>query len=355
MLLATRWSLKTGKRHQQAVTNPTVSLVKYKNGAAEGSGLNLRPISSAAPFESFFSDVSLYGQFRSGELRFSMNDDASVGQSFSRQGHIVRTYRDASWWLKLDRAEKHLVELNDAIAAYESRRLHEVSKRVESKRKPNEWVYRLAIRGNLDDRWAIIAGDYLSCVRAALDHMMVALQPPKYRRDLIYFPISECNPWERVKGGRAYVTRDPSSRRAFLTALEHVKPDAAAFIKGVQPYQHGSRTSEHVLLTLRRLNNADKHRKLLVQEHGLTEGVRRFLLPPNRTRVQDVFNIAAGHALADGAEIHRLPFEVDMKVHGTAKVAIGSSAEHVCELRDTFEALFQFVSITIATLELWVS
>jgi hypothetical protein len=69
-----------------------------------------------------------------------MNDDASVGQSFSRQGHIVRTYRDASWWLKLDRAEKHLVELNDAIAAYESRRLHEVSKRVESKRKPNEWL-----------------------------------------------------------------------------------------------------------------------------------------------------------------------------------------------------------------------
>lgn len=284
-----------------------------------------------------------------------MSDAAPAGLSISLQEHIVRTYPDASWWLKLDRAERHLVELKDAIAAYESHRLHDVSKRVESKRKPNEWVYRLAIRGNLDDRWAVIAGDYLFCIRAALDHMMVALQPPRYRRDLIYFPISETDPWERVKGGRAFVNRDPSSRRTFRIALEHVKPDVAAFIIRAQPYQHGPRASEHVLLTLRRLNNADKHRKLLVQKHGLTDGVRRFLLPPNKTRVQDVFSIPAGRALADGAEIHRLPFEVDMKVFGTAKIAIGSSSEHVCELRDTFEALFQFVSITIAALELSVS
>src|SRR5271155_2160247 len=106
-----------------------------------------------------------------------MNDD-SVGLSISPQGHIVRTYPDASWWLKLDRAEKHLLELKGAIADYESQRLHDVSRRVESKRKPDEWVYRLVIRGNLDDRWAVIAGDYLFCVRAALDHIMVALQPP---------------------------------------------------------------------------------------------------------------------------------------------------------------------------------
>jgi hypothetical protein len=100
--------------------------------------------------------------------------------------------------MKLDRAKKHLNEFKTAIAPFTAGRKHLVVGRVESKQKPVEWVYRVYITGSPDPDWAIPVGDFLFDLRSALDHMAVALNGPKMKNKLIYYPIFAEDPWRRT-------------------------------------------------------------------------------------------------------------------------------------------------------------
>jgi hypothetical protein len=159
--------------------------------------------------------------------------------------------------------------LKAAVAPYIAIREHIVIERHEPKNQPDErWVYCAHIYGTPDQGWALIAGDILFDLRCALDHMTVALNPPK-NKSKVYFPIIHEDPWARESGTRRYAQRDPSTRRNFHRWTRDMNPAAAAHIKSVQPYHDPSRLDEHVAYTLSRFHNADKHRQELVQIRGL--------------------------------------------------------------------------------------
>lgn len=64
-----------------------------------------------------------------------------------------------SWWRKYDRAEQHLNEFKTAISEFTAGRKHAVTRCVETKKKPREWVYRVKINGAVEPGWCLPVGD----------------------------------------------------------------------------------------------------------------------------------------------------------------------------------------------------
>lgn len=264
----------------------------------------------------------------------------------------MRRFPDASWWMKRDRAEHHLEELETAIGPYVAIREHVVSEREEPKNDPNQrWVYSASVDGVPDPAWAYIAGDILFNLRCSLDHMAVALNPRKYQGDLIYFPILDEDPWAREPGTRRYIQRDPTARRDFRRSTEHMNVTAAAYIKSIQPYHHSTRLHDHVARNLRRFNNADKHRKELVQITGLvphlvelTDSVGNLIIQPAR--------MMPPHEMQpNGAVILTLPRKVKVKFLGTALIGIGNSVASCYEIPGVLEGMFLWVDKVLSELE----
>lgn len=265
---------------------------------------------------------------------------------------MSRLHPDASWWLKLNRAQKHLDEYKGAIAQYTAGRKHPVIARVESKQQPR-WVYRVEPETEPDPAWAVPIGDFLFNCRAALDHMAVALNPPKMKNKLIYFPILIADPWRRVEGSRRYVEPDPANRRNFAHWTKRMPEEARAFIKRIQPYamakEQGGDPEDHVLVILKRLNDTDKHRHLLVSRAGVDGG--RLLEPrPDGTVQEWIFVAPFGRAAEHGAVVLRLPYKVDVDFMGSITVGLGRTLDRIQESK-TFDSIYGFVERTLMFLE----
>jgi hypothetical protein len=103
-------------------------------------------------------------------------------------------------------------------------------------------------------RWALIAGDALCNYRSALDHLVHELAvvntrknpPPRWRQ--LAFPIT-----------KSAADFQECVKRGHLSGLSDV---AIALIKETQPYHRPSDHRGDLLLRLKQLNNADKHRIL---------------------------------------------------------------------------------------------
>jgi len=238
--------------------------------------------------------------------------------------------RQESWWLKLDRAEKHFQELKFEVERYKESHPYEAVRIVggpKCKEHPtgNCWRYRLKITRQLEPMGAVILGDVLYNARSALDHLAVSLVPST-RRSHASFPIRLEDPF--AKGS------DPEGRRSFGTAIEGMPTEAVAVIKAVQPYWRSPEAAPwNVLALLSRFENADKHRQLILLTPKLRDVVTTLSLkgiprlsqsPPTPPGV--------GFGLADdGAQIgHFVLFgptpprdsEADVSVSGTPVVAI---------------------------------
>lgn len=155
--------------------------------------------------------------------------------------------------LKLARAERHIDELRREIKAFMAREPHPHGFRVEfevAADQTREYVVYAIIRSDPPFEWALIVGDAINNIRAALDHLVWTITPVKVRREFrnkIEFPIYTC-------------------RKAFVKhaapKLEGLSPKHRALIENVQPY-HGADPHIEPLEVLRRLSNTDKHRLLV--------------------------------------------------------------------------------------------
>jgi hypothetical protein len=235
-----------------------------------------------------------------------------------------------SFDLKLDRAERHLNELKQVMGPFTARRQHLVSKREESHGKASQWVHRVYVVGEPEQRWSILAGDFLFNVRSALDHIAVAINPPALRSE-VSFPILTNDPFRRDPNTRKYLQRDPSSRRNFKRVTDSVDPAARDVIKAAQPFVVTDRVDNYVLTQLSRLNNADKHRRLVVVAHGFREGVI-YSRWPDGIVTDTRLNITTGHAIAHGAAINDslgfvIPADMEMELIGTAVIAFGNGTQ----------------------------
>jgi hypothetical protein len=180
-----------------------------------------------------------------------------------------------SWTLKVERADHHFADLKRGLAAYTNDDRYDL---VAADASPpckehggTCWDYTLRMNWQPDPGLAIIAGDVLFNLRSALDHVAVALVPPK-RRGKAQFPIEAEPIWERKN--RRFVIRSPEGRRRFRTYTRGMPDEAVALIKRLQPYNGiADGVDQEVLYQLNRLNNGDKHRQLIVVVGGLLNAI----------------------------------------------------------------------------------
>ena len=97
---------------------------------------------------------------------------------------------------------------------------------------------------------ALMAGDFVSCLRGALDHLATALThckggTPNHRAS---FPVIGVN--------------NAEARKAFRNSLKGVPLEATALIESLQPYHQEAAYKHTHLWKLHRLWNIDKHRRI---------------------------------------------------------------------------------------------
>ena len=171
-----------------------------------------------------------------------------------------------SWWLKVKRAQKHMVDIYHLARAYSETNPYEFI-RVRLPNRHRKVRYTVRITEQPDPMLAIMVGDFVHNLRSALDHIVVANVPRKERKNA-YFPVSREDLWATDESGN-FVVKDDKRRDDFKRAIRGLKPRAEAAVIIAQPYQ-GTPVDQELLGIISRLENADKHRELAVVLSGVS-------------------------------------------------------------------------------------
>jgi hypothetical protein len=173
-----------------------------------------------------------------------------------------------SYITKLDRAEHHLGDLKEAVAAFggtgteAESRPYTITKSREGRRD----VHRLEFtRSVVNTETPLIAADAIYNMRSSLDHLMTALSPagrnpifPVYFRGVADPPVDGENN-QRIK-----------LRERWTSDTAHLAPQAVEFLKRLQPPDDPTHAeSPHALRLLNQLSNKDRHTRLPLVADGV--------------------------------------------------------------------------------------
>jgi hypothetical protein len=248
-----------------------------------------------------------------------------------------RLHRDASWWLKLDRAQRHFQELETLIGLPLDRQPHGVTKQLNSQ---GEAVWSLNMDVALDVNVPIVAGDVLFNIRSALDHLACALVPAENKRR-VQFPMFTDDPFETDPASGNY--RHPESyRNSWRAQTAGIPDEALAIIKGLQPYEEarlaGKRPDQavhHVLSILRALQDADKHRKLIFLRPSVKKA---------RLFIEGVEEAGIVPGLQSGTVFAETLPEVNVQLDGLVSIPFGVANDVGYEYPIMFNLIFEAVA-----------
>ncbi len=208
-------------------------------------------------------------------------------------------------------------------------------KRFQSYNGEQQWVWWPEIPVTDDPVLAALVGDVLFNVRSALDHLAVELIPRERRTRhilrLAQFPIFTCNIDERDPITGSYL--HGNQRGNWDRQTKGLTKEALDAVKWHQPYNftsQGLNPRDSSLAILSSLQNADKHRQLVLTARGIRDPtgiwtaadgtVQRVTFPP----IPDGF-IAEGTALDwDTTDVYA---GTKMEIEGTPQIFIGESWE----------------------------
>ncbi len=149
-------------------------------------------------------------------------------------------------YLKTARAKEHLDDLRERLRGF--RENEPINLRREDDLENHRYIIRFEVK-DIPEKFALIVGDFLYCVRSSLDQLVFALaqttiEYPKRTQ----FPIFDKPSDESKIGGMTI----------------GVPADAITMIKHLQPYmgQDPDAVKAHLLWRLNRLCNIDKHRRV---------------------------------------------------------------------------------------------
>lgn len=153
--------------------------------------------------------------------------------------------------LKVERADKHIDDLERQIATFSDAGPYTFSHRDDAQR--GERTFYVHFTKQIPDDFSLIIGDALHNMRSALDHLATHLVeigiPPKVKNP--YYPIFEtAEEYEAEK----------------LRKVKGARPEAIKAIDATQPYKRGNGWA---LFDLHTLNNRDKHRLVIPAWGGL--------------------------------------------------------------------------------------
>jgi hypothetical protein len=210
---------------------------------------------------------------------------------------------------KIQRVDELIKDLETDISSWleENRRLYRTIHRADNDARQAI----LSIAGPPPPlRLSVAAGEIIHHLRSCFDHLIYQLVattsgPPDAKLTrILQFPICD--------------TAQEFERAVRRRQIEGVSSSATAEIERCQPYYHGVDVTKHPLWLLRELDNADKHRLLVVcsaaaQPHTVLLGDENEKRPP-RGKKRDVEIISISppdwpvRVTEDGTEAMRIQF-----------------------------------------------
>lgn len=229
----------------------------------------------------------------------------------------------ASWWLKVQRAEKHLTDIGDYIARATGPNPRRI--RIEKRHDGTRWNYFACHDLVIDPIVAVVIGEFLYDLRSALDHIVAANVNTPGRRRKSQFPIFTEDIFATLPNGQL-IEEHASRRDAWKGWLKGVPDAVVAVIKDAQPYAKGveynSDPNDHALAILDTYQLADKHRELAVIDGGIDDPHGMVIYPDGTPVEIDYRNAPAGVMARDGTRVFDSDTEVDVQLTGTLKVAM---------------------------------
>jgi hypothetical protein len=154
--------------------------------------------------------------------------------------------------IKIERAKKHLIDLEAACRVFLDSKPYKVAHKRDAQTR--QVTYYLASVDSTPLPLSAIAGDAINNLRSALDHLaqqlyLVGTGASAYR-DQTSFPIARSG-----KEFKAMFEGKEQRRKTF-----GMRDDAVDAIRALEPYDRGKGQD---LWTLHRLNNIDKHRLVI--------------------------------------------------------------------------------------------
>ena len=177
-------------------------------------------------------------------------------------------------YAKLDRAAEHASELKQAINATFETTNQEITREVNSDN--SKVVYRIGKLPTIDSRWSLLLGDYLTNMRASLDHLacQLVLLEGGVPTSETSFPIKTSWQSRSKKSPAAPLAIAGLENKAVLDLVELVQPRSLISMDPVP--------ENHPLHVLNELVNIDKHRLLLLFTHTPRWDQIWFGLPADR-------------------------------------------------------------------------
>jgi hypothetical protein len=254
---------------------------------------------------------------------------------------------DDSWWLKVKRAEHHVKDLERLLGPYEAIGPYTVSESLEG--KPKQYVYRawidIDVHPPINPEIAIVLGDFLGNLRAALDHMRVALVP-KNRRGNGRFPIFAEDFRVRCETCGQQLKRHARDEEHWNSCVAGMEQMAIDYILARQPFQtqgaSGDVSAErHSLAILNSLRNADEHRDLVPIVAGIR--VEEIHITELDGTPIDEGKDSRGYAGEDGAEIARSERKVKVEAEGSVVVKVRTSSGDLYFLPDACFGMLRWI------------
>jgi hypothetical protein len=152
--------------------------------------------------------------------------------------------------VKIERAKKHLGDLQAEIALYGQREFHAFLTKANT--NPTKVIKNLEKQRILTFDTLSLAGDIIHNLRSSLDHLANQLAwvgAGKEPSRLVEFPIAkDATTYERDKARK----------------VEGIRPEVIKVIDALEPYKNGK---GDVLWRIHELDNIDKHRTLFTYSH----------------------------------------------------------------------------------------
>jgi hypothetical protein len=193
--------------------------------------------------------------------------------------------------LKLDRAKKHIIELNNDIINYVKSKPYRVV--IESDPKSPNHLWTLRVRHEVPCHFSAIIGDAIHNMRSALDLLASDLvRANNGNVKNVYFPFAN----------DANSLEDAIEIRKIARAGE----DVVNIIRSLKPYKGGNDR----LRAIHDLDITDKHKALIPSLHHV--GIKNFAMS-NHTGGSLIINLRCG-PIKDGMVLMSLPPANNVKI-----------------------------------------
>jgi hypothetical protein len=267
-----------------------------------------------------------------------------------------------SWWLKVKRAQKHMVDIRAEVRRYAERHPYKFV-RIREPDSQKSVKFRVHVTERPDPNISMMFGDFVHNLRSAQDHIIVACVPKKERTEATGFPIVYKDIFARDKDGE-FVVKDAKARENFERSIRGIDPIARTLVILSQPYHIGDQVQFWTLGIINRVDNADKHRALTEIGGGVARPIVHF---PSGERMEYT-GFGRHDLVGEGAIIGWKipddgppPSKVDVQFSGTATVYLkvtgvrgGKEKPFVMSLEMTMLSALEAVRRTLRFLERFV-